>query len=397
MLNKQIEKFTSLEAFSGILLLAMLALALICANSSLHSLYEAFQDIPFQIGLGQILIKKPLLLWVNEGLMAIFFMLLALEMKREILAGELSRASQLLLPCVAAVGGILGPTLIYVLLNHGHALKMLGWPISTTTDIAFALSVIALLGKKVPPSLKAILVALSIVDDLLAIIIIAAFYSGDLSWVSLAFSFVCIGILAILNRAGVNRVAPYMIVGFIIWVLVLKSGVHATLAGVAVGLAIPYNKEKTIQESPLCKLENALHPWSAFLILPLFVFINGGIYFGDFRWSSLFHSVPLGITLGLFLGKSLGSFSLVWLLLKFKWITLPSGSTTKQLFALLCLTGIGFTMSLFIAALAFNGTEFEELARQGVLFGSILSAALGVLIFSINSPAKMLKGKSSGK
>ena len=377
--QRSMQRFISLETFSGLLLVAVLVVALLFANTALRPAYDHFLDLPLQIGLGAFVAKKPLLLWVNEGLMAIFFMLLALEIKREILAGELSRPNQLILPVLGAIGGIIFPCIIYIAFNHADAAKMRGWPIATTTDIAFALSIIALLGKNVPASLKATLVALSIVDDILAVVIIAIFYSHDLSLLSLALSGLCISILVILNLSGVRRLAPYMLIGVIMWALVLRSGIHATLAGVAIGLTVPYRVKDTAGLSPLVALEKSLHPWVAFGILPLFVFLNGGISFAHFSWSAFHNSIFIAIVLGLFLGKSLGAFSLAYLAIKCGWTRLPRYSNWYQLIGLFFLTGIGFTMSLFIATLAFVQTPFEEVSRQAVLFGSILATLFGVL------------------
>ena len=356
MLSKKLSQFIKLESISGLLLLLMLCLALIFANTPLNHIYQIIITTPVHIGIGQFEANKPTLLWVNEGLMAIFFMLLAMEMKREILSGELTKPAQLSLPVIGALGGIILPIIIYLALNHGDSLKMRGWPIPTTTDIAFALGIIALLGKKVPTSLKVVLVALSIVDDVLAVIIIAAFYTDKLSWISITLSAIGLLALVLLNIAGVKRVAVYVIVGVFIWFFVLKSGVHATLAGVAIGLTIPYKSNSATENSPLLKLEKSLHPWVAFVILPVFVFLNGGVSFSDFTLQSFFKSVSLGISLGLLIGKTFGSFLLCWLAIKLKLARLPQDATYTELLGILALTGIGFTMSLFIASLAFNAT-----------------------------------------
>ncbi len=388
MLSKPIKQFIDVQISGGIVLLVALILALIFANSSLKSYYDAFLDLQLFMGAGNFELRKVSLALVNEGLMSIFFLVLALEIKREFVAGELANRSQIILPVVGAISGIIGAGAIYAFLNHGDSFKMLGWPIATTTDIAFALSIIAVLGKRVPHSLKAMLIALSIVDDILAIVLVAAFYSDQLAWWSLALSGVCLIFLIILNMSGVKKVAPYILIGVVIWALVLKSGVHATLAGVAVGLAIPYDKSENEDMAPSRRLEKSLHPWVTFGILPLFVFMNGGVSFAGITLTAMLSTVPLGIAAGLFLGKSIVAFVVCWLIVKIKYfkVSLPSGSNMLQLLALLFITGIGFTMSLFIASLAFNLSEFEEPARQGVLLGSLCSAIVGIVLFIIANP-----------
>jgi len=325
-------------------------------------------------------LAKPAILWVNEGLMAIFFMLLALEIKREFMEGELSEISQLVLPFAGAIGGIGVPVLIFVLINHGHALEMRGWPIPTTTDVAFMLGIVALLGKRVPNSLKVMLVALSIVDDIVAIAIIAVSYSHSLSWIAFAVGLIGIVVLIIFNLCNVARIAPYMIVGVIIWVAVLQSGIHATLAGVAIGLLMPMYNKKDKAISPVSTLERRLHPWVAYGVLPLFVLFNGGVSFAGFSWAQLLEPLPLGIGLGLFVGKSVGVFLCCWIALRLKFATLPNGSSYRQLFGASALTGIGFTMSLFLSTLAFANTQYENLSRQGVLVGSLIACIIGVCV-----------------
>ncbi|MEE9452384.1 MAG: Na+/H+ antiporter NhaA [Gammaproteobacteria bacterium] len=381
--SKRLQEFIKLEAGSGVVLLFVLAIALIIANSPLYSYYLAFIDLPIQIRVGTFNLEKSALLWVNEFLMAIFFMLLALEIKREIAEGELSNRSQLSLPVIAAVGGIAIPGLIYYVFNYGNSVTVLGWPIPTTTDIAFVLCVVALLGDRVPTNLKVFVVALSIVDDILAIIIIGAIYTSSLSIAALGLATAGILTLILLNRLGVKRVAPYMLIGIFIWVGVLESKIHATIAGVIIGMLIPLRTKDGTSYSPLRRLERMLHPWVAYFILPTFVFFNGGIPFKGFTISGLFLPVPLGIMLGLFVGKSIGVFTVSWLVIKSGLARLPSGSNWPQLFAVSTLTGIGFTMSLFLSALAFNGTLYEDTSRQGVIVGSILSTILGVSIFII--------------
>lgn len=384
-INKNpIERFISLEAFSGLLLILALLLALIIDNSGLVHFYESIVNMKVAVQVGILTINKPLVLWLNDGLMAIFFMLLALEMKREILGGELSSLKQIRLPFLGAIGGIIVPALIYWAFNHHTADTLRGWPIPITTDIAFVLGVIALLGKAVPPSLRVMMVALSIVDDVLAIAIIAIVYTGNLSSLSLIIGSMAIILLFVLNRCNVDALTPYMLLGIVIWVAVLKSGIHATLAGVIVGLFIPNTSTNKPGYSPLITLEHALHPWVAYLILPLFVFCNGGLPFGGFGWQQLTHPVTLGIIFGLVAGKCIGVFGCSALCIKFGWSNMPRGANYLHLLALAALTGIGFTMSLFLSSLAFTGSPYEDLAKQSILIASLISCVLAVGLFKLS-------------
>lgn len=378
MLSQQIQKFMKLEAAGGIILFGVLIVALVIANSPFNHIYQQIIDLPIQIRIGQLDLSKSLLLWVNEALMAIFFMLLSLEIKREIIDGELSEFNRLTLPIVAAIGGIAIPALVYALFNYHDKALLAGWPIATTTDIAFVLGVISLLGRRVPNSLKVFVVALSIVDDILAIAIIALVYTSNLSYSALLGAAAGAVLLFLFNIFNVKRIAPYILVGIVIWICVLKSNIHATLAGVLIGFAIPLNVKGETDYSPLRHLEHILHPWVAFFILPLFVFVNGGVPFVGTSLSQLFSSVPIGIAAGLFIGKTFGIFLLVWLLIISGLGKKPTNSNWPQIIAVSSLTGIGFTMSLFLSALAFSGSEFENLARQGVLLGSAISCIFGV-------------------
>jgi NhaA family Na+:H+ antiporter len=378
------EQFFRLEAAGGILLLFVLVFAMIIANvPGVSSVYQWFLDIPIEISIGQASLREELLLWVNEGLMAVFFLILALEIKREVLDGELASVSKVVLPGVAAIGGIVGPALIYLAINYIGGMdetRFWGWPISTTTDIAFTLGVIAMLGTRVPVACKAFVVALSIVDDILAVSIIAVFYTNDISLGFLVAGIVGILLLVFLNVVGVKRIAPYILIGIFIWICILEAHVHATLAGVAIGLTVPL-KPDAKGFSALRHLEHILHPWVAFVILPVFVFCNGGITFNAESIRSAFEiwQVPVGIAAGLCLGKSLGVFASAWLAIKLGLATLPRGSTWGHLFAIGALTGIGFTMSLFLGSLAFtDSSAHEDAMRIGVIGGSILSAALGI-------------------
>ncbi len=388
---KTLREFIKLESAGGIILLFFAILALVLNNSPFYHYYEMFLDAPFAIQMGRFSLAKPVLMWINDGLMALFFLLVGLEIKREILQGELNSVAKILLPGIAALGGMLLPALIYAIFNRHSPAYLQGWAIPTATDIAFALGLLAILGNKVPAALKVFLTALAILDDLGAIVIIAVFYTADLSWLALGFAGVCLALLFLLNRLGITRLTPYCVIGFILWVCVLKSGVHATLAGVVLALAIPINDRKNQKSSPLCKLEHNLHPWIAYGVLPLFAFANAGINFKGSSLAMLVHPIPLGITFGLLLGKQLGVFGACWLAVKAKIAKLPDGTNWKQLYGIAALCGIGFTMSLFIGTLAFDETanlNYTRLVRIGVFSGSILSGLCGYLILSLVSKHK---------
>jgi NhaA family Na+:H+ antiporter len=375
-----------LEAASGLLLIAAAVLALIINNSPLSWLYNGLLDTPVVAQIGALKIAKPLLLWINDGLMALFFLLIGLEVKREVLDGQLSRPSQIVLPGAAAIGGMVVPALIYWFLNRDNPPALSGWAIPTATDIAFALGVLALLGKRVPVSLKLFLMTLAIIDDLGAIIIIAIFYSGALSTLSLALAAGCIAALIGMNRLGVVKLGPYMIIGLILWVCVLKSGVHATLAGVTLAFCIPL-RTKNAEPSPLLTLEHALHPWVAYGILPLFAFANAGLSLSGVTVESFTHDVPMGIAVGLLLGKTVGVFGLTWLAVKIGIAALPQGANWGQILGVAILCGIGFTMSLFVGSLAFEPgvSDFAGMDRMGILTGSILAALIGYAVTAMAS------------
>ena len=312
--------------------------------------------------------------------MAVFFFLVGLEIKREFVEGELSSRSQAMLPAAAALGGMVVPALIYVLFNAGDATALRGWAIPAATDIAFALGIVMLLGSRVPPSLKVFLTAVAIIDDLLAIVVIAVFYTANLSLVVLGLALVGVACLVLLNRAGVRRADVYIVVGLAIWVCVLKSGIHATLAGVLTALTIPMTDR---DGAPLAgRLERSLHPWVAFLVLPMFAFANAGVSLTGLAPSSLLNPIPLGIAAGLVIGKSVGVFGTSWLMIRLRLATAPAGATSRQLFGVCVLCGIGFTMSLFIGALAFEGmhVSYEALLKLGVLVGSLIAGIAGTLI-----------------
>ncbi|MGB5541417.1 MAG: Na+/H+ antiporter NhaA [Gammaproteobacteria bacterium] len=391
MVLKALSEFLRYEASGGILLLLAAVLAMLVENSAASGLYDALLGTPVQIRFGEFEIAKPLLLWINDGLMAIFFFLIGLEVKREILDGELSEPSRVVLPMIAAVGGMAVPAAIYAAINWGDAMALKGWAIPSATDIAFALGVLALLGSRVPNTLKLFLMTLAIVDDLGAIVIIAIFYTADLSPNSLLVAAAALGVLFALNRFGVLALAPYLLVGMVLWAAVLKSGVHATLAGVLAALFIPYAREEGETQTQLEKLEHDLHPAVVYGILPLFAFANTGISFEGLTADSLLHPVPLGIAVGLFVGNQIGVFGLSWLAIRAGLARLPQGSSWLQLYGVAALCGIGFTMSLFISSLAFQqgGSDIAVDDRLGILVGSVVSALLGYVILRMATPGKV--------
>ena len=380
-LRSTFTRFFAMEAASGLLLIAAAILALIINNSPLSWLYNGLLETPVVAQVGALKIAKPLLLWINDGLMALFFLLIGLEVKREVLEGQLAKPSQIVLPGAAAIGGMLVPALIYWFLNRDTPPALNGWAIPTATDIAFALGVLALLGKRVPTSLKLFLMTLAIIDDLGAIVIIAIFYSGTLSTLSLMLAGACIAALVAMNRMGVVKLGPYMIIGLILWVCVLKSGVHATLAGVTLAFCIPL-RTRNAEPSPLKALEHALHPWVSFGILPLFAFANAGLSLSGVTLESFTHHVPMGIAVGLLLGKTIGVFGLTWMAVKTGIAALPSGANWGQVLGVAILCGIGFTMSLFVGSLAFEpgSSEYAGMDRMGILTGSLFAALIGYAV-----------------
>ena len=368
-----ITRFFAAESAGGLILMASALAALLLANSPWAAAYFS----TLQIKLAGLSIEH----WINDGLMAIFFLLVGLEIKREMLAGQLSSWSQRALPGFAALGGMLLPALIYIAVNWGNSQTFGGWAIPAATDIAFALGVLSLLGKRVPVSLKIFLAALAILDDLGAVLIIALFYTSGLSISMLLASVAVVAVLVVLNRCGVRRLAPYLIAGALLWFFMLQSGIHATLAGVILALCIPLGNTEHKHQSPLLHLEEKLHPWVAFAVVPIFGFANAGVSLAGISPGDLLDPVPLGVTLGLLLGKQLGVFGLAALAIRFGLAKLPEGSNWVQLYGVALLCGIGFTMSLFIGALAFPGApHLVDEVKVGVLMGSILCAILGVVV-----------------
>ena len=380
---KMIEEFIKKESSAGMLLIVVTILALALQNSGFSTVYSSFLHTHVEIRFGNLQIAKPLLLWVNDGLMAVFFFLIGLEVKREVLEGHLSSMSQIALPGIAAIGGMAVPALVFVMFNQGESFAMKGWAIPTATDIAFALGILSLLGNRVPISLKIFLMALAIIDDLGAIIIIALFYTSELSTMSIGIASVSLVTLFVMNRMGVVKKAAYILVGVVLWVSVLKSGVHATLAGVALAFMIPLTSTGNDGEkfSMAKEMEHDLHYWVAFMILPLFAFVNAGVDLRGISINEMFGPVPMGIMLGLFIGKQVGVFGFSWVAIKLGWASLPKESNWMQLYGVSILTGIGFTMSLFVDSLAYNDTELYHYAdKLAILLGSFLSGIVGYLV-----------------
>ncbi len=380
-MKSMIEKFLRLEAASGLLLMAAAALAMVFENSPLAWLYDRLLELPMAVQIGALLISKPLLLWINDGLMAVFFLLVGLEIKREVFKGELSSRSGAMLPVLAAVGGMVAPALVFAFINQDAPENLRGWAIPAATDIAFALGILKLVGPRVPISVKIFLTAVAIIDDLGAIVIIAAFYTSELSLLSLAFAGVFAIALFVLNRREVTSFAPYVLLGIALWVCVLKSGVHATLAGVVLAFAIPLRSEDG--ESPLERMEHALHGWVAFLVMPVFAFANAGVSLAGLSLRDLLEPLPLGIAIGLLLGKQIGVFLMTALGIATGIAQRPAGASWAQLYGASLLAGVGFTMSLFIGTLAFDGVEQASAVRLGVLSGSLVCGLFGYLVMRL--------------
>jgi NhaA family Na+:H+ antiporter len=374
-----LREFLSLESAGGQLLIGAAVAGLVSANSPLSGLYGQLLALPLTVKLGAVGVDKPLLLWINDGLMAVFFLLVALELKREMLAGQFSDRRQIALPAACAAGGMLVPMAIYAALNRGDAHALPGFAIPAATDIAFALGVLGLLGSRVPVALKLLLTAIAVLDDLGAIVVIALFYTSELSWTSLVIALTAFAGLVALNRRGVTRIAPYVALGVVMWLAVLKSGVHATLAGVALGMTIPMRDPDDAEGSPLERLEHDLHPTVAWAILPLFAFANAGIALSGLSLAALLEPVPLGIALGLFAGKPLGVLVFGALAVAFGLARLPDGITWPTLAGVAVLCGIGFTMSLFVSSLAFEASREDILlaSRLGILAGTTAAAFSG--------------------
>ena len=380
-----ISKFFQLKSAAGILLLAAAIAAILVENSFLSDSYAKLLHTSVSINISDFGVDKDLHHWINDGLMAIFFLLVGLEIKRELVQGHLSTREQFSLPAVAAIGGITIPAIIYIGLNFGNEVTTNGWAIPTATDIAFALGVVTLLGNRVPISLKVTLVAVAIIDDLMAIIIIASFYTSDLSITYLVFAALSTATLLILNNRKITKLSPYVLVGILLWVFVLKSGIHASLAGVVLAQFIPINAKNSSDHSPLYKLEHSIEPWVNFIILPIFAFANAGVSFSGMKLNLLWDPVTLGIILGLFFGKQIGVMLFTYIGSLLRICKLPSDVSWAQYYGLSIVTGIGFTMSLFIGSLAFTDPEYQTSVRLGVLIASLFAGVLGYLTLRLTT------------
>jgi len=393
-----IREFIKLESAGGIILFAVAIFALLLDNSPFAEIYQEFLQIPVVVQLGAFKLAKPLILWINDGLMAVFFLLVGLEIKREIFEGELDSWNKISLPAIAAVGGMIVPAVIYSVFNLSDSMALRGWAIPTATDIAFALGIMALLGSRVPVSLKIFLTAIAIFDDIGAIAIIAMFYTYKISFTFIGLAVFTLLVLFLLNRLRVSKISPYILIGLLLWVFVLKSGIHATLAGVALAFAIPLTDKKRPFRSPLRDLEHSLHKWVAFGVLPIFAFANAGVSFAGLDTDHVFGGISIGIAMGLFFGKQIGVFLASWLAIHFGLARMPHGTNWLGVYGVALICGVGFTMSLFIGTLAFyeGDASFPVMVRVGVLMGSFASGILGYLVLRYAScrPRKSHKALS---
>ena len=377
--------FLKQESAGGIVLIAAAALALLAANTIFSGSYFGALDTPVSGAVGSFAIDKPLLLWINDGLMAVFFFLVGLEVKREVVEGQLSSWNQASLPLVAAIGGMAMPALIFVGLNMGSPANISGWAIPAATDIAFALGILSLLGPRVPVALKALLLAIAVIDDIGAITIIALFYSGSIDTAMLGGGALALAAMIVLNRFKVGSSIPYILLAIVLWVFILKSGVHATLAGVAAAMTIPMRARDGSQ--PLERMEHFLHPWVAFLVIPIFGFANAGVSLGGLEFADLLAPLPLGIALGLLIGKQLGIFGFAFIAVKTGLARLPENVGWRQIHGVSLLAAIGFTMSLFIGNLAFDSAAQVDAVKIGVLAGSVIAALAGFFLLKAGLPA----------
>lgn len=381
----QSQKYINLETISAKLLLGATILALCLSNSPLSIYYDQIFHASIFVQLGSLKFKSTLLFWINEGLMTVFFLVVGLEIKHELLQGALNSLHKAALPGIGALGGMIVPALFYISINHHDATMLRGWAIPTATDIAFSLCVLSLLGSRIPSALKTFLTALAILDDLTAIIIIALFYTDKLSLAFLALAFICTILLFILNRRGISWLSAYTLIGFVMWACLLKSGIHATLAGVVLAFMIPLQNKKNPHSFPLRKLQHKLHPWVALAVVPLFALANAGVSFLNLGAKDLHITMILGVLFGLFFGKQFGIFSASWLAVKLDMAALPDKIRWKELYAVSIICGIGFTISLFIGTLAFNynNASYLNSIKIGVLTGSLLSGIIGYIMLRL--------------
>lgn len=382
--RQAIKQFMQMETSGGIMLMIAAVSALICANSAWMPLYESLLRSQIPLALSGYDFTKSVHWWINDGLMAVFFLLVSMEIKREVLEGELSSRKQAMLPVIGACGGVVLPALIYVFINHENTELLRGWAIPTATDIAFALGVLALFGSRVPMGLKIFLTAVAVIDDLMAIVIIALFYTATIHSQALMLAGGCMVILWLMNRLKVTYMLPFLLVGVVLWAAVYQSGVHATIAGVLLGFMIPHRASSAM----LNRLEHALHPWVAFAIMPVFAFANSGIDFSAMGVAAFAGTVPLGIASGLFFGKQIGIFVACWLAIRFGFASPPTGANWKQFYGICMLCGIGFTMSLFIGSLSFTDPHHLIMTRVGVMAGSLISAITGCCVLHLVLPRK---------
>ncbi len=388
-MHRAVHRFFQSDAAPGIVLIAVAAITIILANTRLEPFVHSFLATKLTLSFGDLGLSKPLVLWINDGLMAVFFLLVGLEIKREALEGALSQPSQIAMPIVAAAGGMIAPAAVYAALNWNDATALRGWAIPAATDIAFSIGVLAVLGRRVPLALKLFLTTLAIVDDLGAIIVIAAFYTSELSTTALALAGLCVAAMVGLNIAGVRRAAPYLLIGTALWVCVLKSGVHATLAGVVTAFCLPLRGgDEAPDDRAFIHLEHGLQPWVAFFIMPVFAFANAGVSFTGLTAAHLVEPVTLGIAAGLFIGKQIGVFGAAALFIRLGFAAMPAGGTWLKLYGVSLCAGIGFTMSLFIGTLAWDDPAYAAPLRIGVLVGSILSAVLGYAVLRWSPPTR---------
>ncbi|MDX2095842.1 MAG: Na+/H+ antiporter NhaA [Alphaproteobacteria bacterium] len=383
LLPRNIREFMETESASGVLMILFALLAVLAANSPVAALYKALVSTPLAFGVGDSIAVEPLKNWVKDILMVFFFLIIGLELKREMKEGFLSRRDQIMLPLFAAMGGMALPALIFFGLNHDSPETVNGWAIPSATDIAFALAILTLLGKRMPPAIKIFLLAVAIFDDLGAIIVIAAFYNTGLALLPLLLAAGGIFLLTLFNRANIAILTPYMLVGVFLWFCFYYSGIHTTLAGVIVGFAIPMRAGEDDRHSPLNACMHFLHPWVSFLVLPVFAFTSAGVSLAGLSIASLLEPLPLGIALGLLLGKQIGIFGTSWLLIKTKLVRMPEATQWRHLYAVSIVAGIGFTMSLFIGMLAFEAAPLQEMVKIGVIGGSLLCILWGGLVLRI--------------